>query len=295
MRIEQSRLALAGESTLMRQEIRTQQRAAAAPVPQAAAEAGSPEDTLETKLLMMLRIAEMILGKKIHLFRAPAANRTPPPAPVEVSTSSVQVQVEREQVRFRAQGRVRTAEGRQIEFRADLALSREFVQINGATNSANKQDPLVLNFDGKGVRLSGQRFQFDLNGDGQTEAVPRVVSGSGILFEDRNGDGVPTDGTELFGPRTGDGFRELAGRDADGNGWIDENDPVFGQLRVWFTDGGSYDLRTLGVGAISTSSVQTQFDLRTVRDGLLGQLRASGLYLRESGEAGIVQQVDFTV
>jgi hypothetical protein len=129
--------------------------------------------------------------------------------------------------------------------------------------------------------------------------VPVVARGSGILFADRNGDGAANGGTELFGPQSGDGFGELAQQDADGNAWIDEGDPVFGELRVWFQDGAGpgavYNLTDLGIGAISTSSVETPFDLRTEENVLLGQIRRSGVYLQQDGQAGIISHVDLSI
>ena len=53
---------------------------------------------------------------------------------------------------------------------------------------------------------------------------------------DRNGDGKINDGSELFGTKSGDGFKDLASYDADGNGWIDENDAIFSQLKIWTKD-----------------------------------------------------------
>lgn len=53
---------------------------------------------------------------------------------------------------------------------------------------------------------------------------------------DVNYDGIINDGRELFGPRTGNGFLELAEFDIDGNNWIDENDPIFEKLRIWTLD-----------------------------------------------------------
>jgi hypothetical protein len=45
-------------------------------------------------------------------------------------------------------------------------------------------------------------------------------------------DGRVNDGRELFGPRTGDGFAELAAYDDDGNNWIDENDGIHDNLSI---------------------------------------------------------------
>ena len=35
---------------------------------------------------------------------------------------------------------------------------------------------------------------------------------------------------------TGDGFKDLAMYDEDGNGWIDENDEIFSKLLIWSKD-----------------------------------------------------------
>ena len=103
----------------------------------------------------------------------------------------------------------------------------------------------------------------------------------------------------LFGARTGDGFAELAALDDDNNGWIDENDAAYAQLSVWTRDSAGVDvLRSLmaaDVGAISLARVATPFAVKDANNALQGQVRSSGVYLRESGGVGSVQQVDLTV
>jgi hypothetical protein len=94
-------------------------------------------------------------------------------------------------------------------------------------------DPLVINFDGTAAQLQDQRFAFDLNGDGETDNVPLLAGNRGYLALDTNQNALIDNGLELFGPGTGNGFAELARHDSDGNGWIDEADPVYQQLRVW--------------------------------------------------------------
>jgi len=96
-----------------------------------------------------------------------------------------------------------------------------------------KVDPLVLNFEGNRAELTGAKFAFDLDQDGEQEHISFVGSGSGILVLDRNKDGIVNDGSELFGPSTGNGFNELASLDGDENGWIDENDAAYQDLSVW--------------------------------------------------------------
>jgi hypothetical protein len=77
-------------------------------------------------------------------------------------------------------------------------------------DAARKTDPLVLNFAGTAAQLTDQRFSFDLNADGSDEQINFVTPGSGFLVFDRNQDGKVNNGSELFGPTTGDGFQELA-------------------------------------------------------------------------------------
>lgn len=105
-------------------------------------------------------------------------------------------------------------------------------------------------------------------------------------------------GSELFGPATGNGFNELAQYDSDHNGWIDESDAVYRQLKVWTKDAAGNDslnsLASLGVGAISLHAIDTPFDIKTAANQLLGSIKASSVYLNEDGTAGSVQQIDLT-
>jgi len=165
-------------------------------------------------------------------------------------------------------------------------------------NARNTQDPLVLNFDGNAAQLTSQRFKFDLNSDGKTEDINFVTGGSGFLSLDRNGDGKINDGSELFGTQSGDGFADLEAFDSDRNGWIDENDAVYEQLRVWIKDASGRDLlstlKQANVGAIALTRADTAFDLKDSSDELQGKIRSSGVFLREDGGVGTAQQVDLT-
>ncbi len=200
-----------------------------------------------------------------------------------------EIRSESEQTTFQATGTVETADGRTIDFRVRLNLQRVY-QSQTTVTAANTTDPLVVNFGGGSARLAGGRISFDLNSDGANEEISFVAAGSGFLALDVNDDGKVNDGRELFGPHSGNGFAELADYDSDGNGWIDEGDPVFSLLRIWTRDG----LRTLpqqGIGALSTLSVETPFALKD-GDRLLGEIRGTGVFLSEHGPPGTVQQVD---
>lgn len=210
---------------------------------------------------------------------------------------------ETERTQFSAQGVVRTADGREIRFTLQLDMQRSYRQESSFSlrlGDATAIDPLVINFDGTAAQLQDQRFAFDLNGDGETDNVPLLAGNRGYLALDTNQNAAIDNGLELFGPGTGNGFAELAQHDSDGNGWIDEADPVYQQLRVWTPSadgtGRLQTLAELGVGAVQTAaSAATPFALRTADNTHLGAVRSTSVYLREDGGVGTVQQIDLSV
>ena len=210
---------------------------------------------------------------------------------------------ETERTQFAAAGTVRTTDGREIRFTLQLDMQRSYREESSVSlrlGDAVAVDPLVINFDGTAAQLQDQRFAFDLNGDGETENVPLLAGNRGYLALDTNQNALIDNGLELFGPGTGNGFAELARHDSDGNGWIDEADPVYQQLRVWTpsADGAGrlQTLAELGVGAVQTAaSAATPFALRTADNTPLGAVRSTSIYLRENGSAGTVQQIDLSV
>jgi hypothetical protein len=210
-------------------------------------------------------------------------------------------QYEAESTRFSTAGMVQTSDGRQIQFTLNLQMDCEYLHEDSITFRAGDaaRDPLVVNFGGTAAQLTDTAFSFDLEGDGQAEEVPLLAPGSGFLALDRNGDGRIADGTELFGPSSGDGFAELARLDSDGNQWIDENDPAYDQLRIWRPGangaGAIATLRDQQVGAIYLGHADTPFALRTADNQPQGQITASGIYLNEDGTAGSIQQLDLSV
>jgi hypothetical protein len=246
---------------------------------------------------MALLAIETLVGHKIkllHLSLRPAGSTATTSAPAGSGAASVhrltELHAESEQMSFQAQGVVSTTDGRSIQFSVELTMQRQF-QSASTTVSSKAADPLVVNFGGRPAQLTGAKIAFDLNSDGKKESVSFVAGGSGFLVLDSNGDGKVNDGQELFGPKTGNGFAELASYDADQNGWIDGNDPVFSQLRIWTKDGLS-TLSEKGLGAISTASVETPFALKDGANVLQGNVRGTGVYLSQNGTAGTIQQLD---
>lgn len=312
MKIESSQLELASSRQASRVDLavrdeRLRVNVQAPSTDSAVISGGDVEDALDLKLALLHMLAEWLAGRKLPspvqvqaaCCGSGAQTYTPQTVSsgaqiqVSVEVQETQIHYESEQTTFQAAGQVRTADGRTISFRAELLMSRMSLSIGAA---ATGTDPLVVNLSGEPARVTSAKIDFDLNADGQTEKVSFVSGGAAFLALDRNGDGKVNDGSELFGVRTGNGFGELAAYDVDQNGWIDEADPVYSQLRLWTRDAGGLDslssLQEMGVGAISTDSVGTEFSLRDAQNNPLAQVRRSGVYLTEGGSANTVQQID---
>ena len=209
---------------------------------------------------------------------------------------------ESESTTFASSGMVKTQDGRSIDFNIEVSMSRAFTsQINTlTTQNYIKTDPLVINLDTDIGSVTDQKFLFDLDSDGEEEEISFAGKGSGFLALDRNGDGRIGDGSELFGTKSGDGFKDLAAFDEDGNGWIDENDSIYSKLKVWTKDedGNDYliNLKDADVGAIYLDNAHTQFSLKDGNNRLNGEIKKTGIYLHEStGAAGTLNHVDLAV
>jgi len=128
--------------------------------------------------------------------------------------------------------------------------------------------PLAFDLDGDGVELTTAQdgVQFDIDVDGDLEQTAWVEADDALLALDRNGDGMITDRSELFGDTDGfaDGFENLASYDSNGDGQIDAQDAIWGDLRLWQDvnqDGVSdadelLTLDQIGIASISLTSMQ---------------------------------------
>lgn len=207
---------------------------------------------------------------------------------------------EKESVSFASKGNVRTADGREISFNVEVGMSREFMQYyREEYDIAQFQrvcDPLVINLQKDVASLSDQKFFFDIDADGEEDEISMLEAGSGYLALDKNDDGVINDGNELFGPKSGNGFADLAEYDQDGDGWIDEDDDIWSKLKVWCKDETGKDillsLREAGVGAICLQNQATDFALNNAENVSQGYLRSTGIFLYENGNVGTVQHLD---
>ena len=104
-------------------------------------------------------------------------------------------------------------------------------------------DPIVVDLNGDGFVVNGldSGAYFDENCDGVRERIEWPGSSDALLAFDKNGDGLVSDGSELFGSftvlpdgsRAGSGFAALTAFDENRDGLIDSNDPVYSKTGLW--------------------------------------------------------------
>lgn len=269
------------------------------------------------KILIMQGMIEALTGKKIKFYlpkkikinpsvlRLPQLN--PEAAPPRKQGWGLEYNyheshMEKESLSFSSQGIIKTVDGKEINFSVQLNMSREFMSQQNIRIRAGDTvavDPLVINFNGSAPALTDTKFHFDLDSDGKADQISFVGPNSGFLALDISGDGVINNGSELFGPNSGDGFTELARYDIDGNNWIDENDTIYDRLRIWTKDAEGRDqlfaLGEKGIGAIFLGNIDTPFAFKNQENQLQGQMRTSSIYVGENGSIGTVQQIDLTI
>lgn len=211
-----------------------------------------------------------------------------------------EIKSEKESVSFNSSGTVKTADGRTIAFDMKFAMSREFYQESGVSLRLGnaKVDPLVVVMNGGAPTLSTTKQAFDLDADGKLDNIAFATGNSGFLAFDKNADGIINDGSELFGPSSGNGFSELRAYDNDKNGWIDENDEIYGKLSVLtMTQDGKrtlFKLGDAGVGAIYLNDVSTQFEMKDMADEY-GEMKSSSIFLKENGSVGTIHHIDLSI
>lgn len=299
----------------------------------AAAEAGNIEEEDELselisdkdkqKILMLEKMIEALTGKRIKFVLPDIDGLEKIKANAQVLQSGGQLRsaavrqpsgwgmeydlhetyYEKQTMDFSAEGIVKTADGREISIDLELSMSREFssrldMSVR-AGDAVRKVDPLVVNFSSPAAKLTNNKFSFDIDADGDDDQISFATGGSGFLAFDANNDGTINNGSELFGPQSGNGFNDLARYDSDSNGWIDENDDIYSKLRIWTKDENGNDqlfaLGAKGIGAIYLGNVATNYDLKNGSNQELGSIARSGIYLRENGLAGTIQHVDLAL
>jgi hypothetical protein len=146
--------------------------------------------------------------------------------------------------------------------------------------------PIVINLSG-GYALSGadDPVQFDIDGNGQREAIGWTARGSdeAFLALDRDGNGLITNGTELFGTATpvqghtaANGFEALKSFDENGDGIIDSRDAIWTDLLLWRDidhDGRSATTELLPIDRTPVSAIGLEFRWTGRRDRYGNQFR----------------------
>jgi hypothetical protein len=280
-------------------------------------EISTDSPSLDPKFQTLKLILEALTGKKIHVTNASefkaeydqmpqntanTENSTAPEMPgwgVDYQENITMNEADKNHVT--ASGIVNTKDGKNISFSIDLSMERTFQTSTNFSFKAGDAliDPLVINLDSNAADLTDAKFKFDINSDGTDENLSWLNESSGFLVFDKNGDGIVNNGRELFGPETSDGFNELAELDYDNNGFIDENDPDFKTLMLWTgrtnEESELNDLGYHGIGAIGLINVESEFSVKDDLNNTRGEIRKTGIYLKENGLAGTIQQLDLSV
>ena len=215
---------------------------------------------------------------------------------ITVEVASVLTQDSSESLTFEALGQVTTEDGYQIDFMLALDFERatHTEQVNQFVGNRDLIDPLMINLSGGAVEFTDLTFEFDLDSDGDLESIAQTASGSGFIVFDKNQNGEIDNGSEMFGPQTGQGFAELSQFDEDGNGWIDENDAIYAELGVMTFNGKGRETVSLmeaEVGAIFLGSVASDYDVNTTSGMFVGKIKQSGAALAEDGRVLLMQEV----
>lgn len=210
---------------------------------------------------------------------------------------------EYESTTFSAKGIINCKDGTQIDVNLNIEMSRSFEETYSEQFEYIQYmtDPLVIDFEGNVPYMSDQTIKFDIDMDGEEDEIYKLGAGSGFLALDLNDDGIINDGSELFGTRSGDGFRDLSVYDDDKDGFIDEDDEIFNKLKIWAFDengnGHLYSLKEKNVGAICLKNVSSEFSLNNVTDNTTkGVIRSTGIFIAEDGRyTGGVHHLDVAI
>lgn len=281
-------------------------------------EAHNMEEAAPTYTDLFTMLVEAFIGKKIEIHQlnlnAPASIDLSAEFTLAANESSAQQEqaaprfdyyrheliIESETTSFSALGTITTKDGREISLDLQQSMHYQY-RFEEEINLSNQilVDPLIINLANNTATLTEHSYNFDLDANGSEEQIYFAGGGSAFLALDKNTDGQINNGGELFGAITGNGFAELAVYDDDDNGFIDEGDSIFQQLRLYNKSAEGEDqlstLQEAGVGAFYLGYSSTPFSIKNENNELLAAVRASGIYISEEGESGTIQQVDLAV
>jgi hypothetical protein len=183
--------------------------------------------------------------------------------------------------------------GDTLSFALDFNISVSWMRYS--YSEQRLQDPLTVSLSGSAVQLTDDSTEFDLLANGDKIKLPQLAARQYYLAYDRNQDYLVNNGTELFGPQSGQGFAELAEFDDNGNGFIDPADDIWQYLYLWRPEQNLLTMQQADLSAISITSVATPMPLYNNQQQLAGQLQRSGLAFSSNGTPALVQQIDVVV
>jgi hypothetical protein len=187
--------------------------------------------------------------------------------------------------------------GKQLSLDYSFYLASEKIKYNTfETTAAALKDPLIIQFGDQSIgEISGQE-KFDINQDNKIDSLPIFSGDVGYLVYDKNANSKADNGSELFGPTSGNGFHELAQLDENNNGFLDKEDSAYQQLYLWQPDKNTWlSLADAGIEAISTDVIATPYTFYDKDDEVQAQMRNSSFAISDSGRGFGVHQVDVKI
>lgn len=196
-----------------------------------------------------------------------------------------------EKTAVKASGTIETENGT-IKFDLESSLASAHINIK----RDRFKDPLIIGLDGQIADFSDKKMQFDLDSDGTKDQIAMLKGNSAYLAIDKNHNGKIDDGSELIGTQNG-GFNELQELDSDKNGFIDENDAAYKDLKVWKKTDRSDEVKSLAdskVGALYVEGVNNNYEYISNGD-TVGFLSGSSFGVSEDGQMMSISQVDLVM
>jgi len=288
----------------------------------------SPEEDiydrpLTGRIKMMKLILESTFGESITLIRADLTNKTqsldskeiPKETPQENNEfpelqirlgSNIfmasdrltveQWQLHRQELSYDMQGEF-DINGKQLSLDYSFYLASDKIKYDSfETTAAALKDPLIIQFGDQSIgEISGQE-DFNINQDNNIDSLPVFSGDVGYLVYDKNANNKADNGSELFGPTSGNGFNELAQLDENNNGFLDKEDSAYKQLYLWQPDKNTWlSLADAGIEAISTDAIATPYTFYDQNDEVQAQMRNSSFAISETGRGFGVHQVDVRI
>ncbi len=209
--------------------------------------------------------------------------------------------VEQQSLSYQMQAQL-SIDKQEISIEYQLDLSSNYTRINSFKSSAAAlKDPLIIQFGNQSLGNIKEKVQFDVNNDSQMNSLPVFSGDVGYLVFDKNNNQKVDNGSELFGPNTGNGFAELATLDSNNNGFFDPQDQNFQQVFIWQPstksreDNNLISLSQAGITAIYLTPINTPFNFRDNNGEVSAQLRQSSFAIKENKQALGVHQLDLQI